>query len=186
MRDKKGIRIAIYPGSFDPITNAHTDIVRRAILLFDRVIVAVGENPRKKTLFTQSERVKLVEEVLTDEKLMSKNVTVSYFSGLLANYAKKVGACSIIRGLRAISDFEYEFQMALANRKLLPEVETVFLMPGEEFVYLNSTMVKDIAFLGGDISQFVHKIVERKLMEKIAQGSNVEKSETSRRFLGGT
>lgn len=182
-RERK--RIAIYPGTFDPITNGHADIVKRAIGLFDKVIIAVGENPHKKTLFSQFERAELVKKVLSAEGLLSKDVTVDCFEGLLAKYARKVGACAIIRGLRAVSDFEYEFQMALANRKLLTGAETVFLMPSEPYVYLNSTMVKDIAFLGGDISQFVHKIVEKKLIEKVKQATDAEKNRTGGRFFGG-
>jgi len=151
-------KLAVYPGTFDPITNGHIDIIVRASKLFDRIIVSVGENPQKKPLFTHSERMGLVENVV--ETLALDNVDVGYFSGLLARYADEIGATAIIRGLRAVSDFEYEFQMALANRKIYPDAETVFLMPSEPFVYLSSSMVKIIAQNNGDVSIFVPKPVE--------------------------
>lgn len=157
-------KCVVYPGSFDPITYGHIDIVKRAASLFPNVIVAIGENPEKTPFFSHEERVALVEEVLL--KLELPNVSVGHFTGLLAQYAQDIGAVAIIRGLRALSDFEHEFQMALANRKLFPEAETVFLMPSEQFVYLNSSMVKTIARNSGDVSCFVPRTVEIALVKK--------------------
>ena len=158
-------KCAVYPGTFDPITNGHLDIVVRAAKLFSTIIVAVGENPEKTPLFTHNERFELVKRAISELKL--PNVSVGQFTGLLAQYAQDIGATAIIRGLRAVSDFEHEFQMALANRKLFPDAETVFLMPCEQFVYLNSSMVKVIARNNGDISPFVPACVERALFEKL-------------------
>jgi len=157
-------KIAVYPGTFDPITNGHIDIIIRAAKLFDRIIVAVGENPQKSPTFTHTERVDMVKKVV--DSLGLPNVEVDHFCGLLAEYASRKGVTAIIRGLRAVSDFEYEFQMALANRKLFPRAETVFLMPSQSFVYLSSSIVKIIAQNGGDVSQFVPKEVEEMLMKK--------------------
>ena len=157
-------KIAVYPGTFDPITNGHIDIIIRAAKLFDRIIVAVGENPQKSPTFIHTERVDMVKKVV--DSLGLPNVEVDHFCGLLAEYASRKGVTAIIRGLRAVSDFEYEFQMALANRKLFPRAETVFLMPSQSFVYLSSSIVKIIAQNGGDVSQFVPKEVEEMLMKK--------------------
>ncbi len=158
-------KCAVYPGTFDPITNGHLDIVERAAKLFSKIIVAVGENPEKTPLFSHNERFELVKEAVSALEL--PNITVGQFTGLLAQYAQDTDATAIIRGLRAVSDFEHEFQMALANRKLFPDAETVFLMPSEPFVYLNSSMVKVIARNDGNISQFVPPCVEKALLEKI-------------------
>ncbi len=156
--------LAIYPGTFDPITNGHTDIINRAAKLFDRVIVSVGENPHKEPLFLHKERLQLVTQ--TVESMNLHNVSVDHFNGLLAEYSRNMNATAIIRGMRALSDFEYEFQMALANRKIYPEIETVFLVPSESFIYLSSSMVKTIAQNGGDVSQFVPSSVEKALYNK--------------------
>jgi pantetheine-phosphate adenylyltransferase len=156
---------AIFPGSFDPITNGHLDVVQRASLLFDEVVLAVAINAEKHPLFTAEERVELMEAVLDQ----LPNVRVDQFDGLLVEYAKKIGAVAVVRGLRAISDFEFEFQMALMNRKLESTVETIFLMPQEEFTYLSSRIVKEIARLGGDVHPFVPDRVCKALREKLAK-----------------
>jgi pantetheine-phosphate adenylyltransferase len=155
-------KIAIYPGTFDPITNGHISLVERAIELFDNLIVAVAKNGGKNPLFNHNKRFALVEKSLKD----IKGVKVIKFDGLLADLAKKHKACAIIRGLRALSDFEYEFQMALMNRKLAREVETVFLMPALSWVYLSSTIVKDVAANKGNISSLVPPPVAKALAEK--------------------
>ena len=154
---------AIYPGTFDPITNGHLDILKRASQLFDKVIVVVSNNPHKNPLFSLEERRKLVHETVKD----IDNVEVDVFDGLLVQYAKKSGALALIRGLRAVSDFDYEFQMALMNRKLMPELETVYLMPSEEYTYINSTIVKEVARFGGRIDCFLPPVVSERLKEKI-------------------
>ena len=160
--DKKDKKVAIYPGTFDPITFGHIDVVLRASELFDKVIVAISESSAKNTLFTVEERIDMIKE--STSKI--KNINVSSFKGLLVDYAKSRGADAIIRGLRAISDFEYEFQMALTNRKIAENITTVFLMPNEKYTYLNSTLVKEIAKFKGDVSAFVPKCVMKKLNEK--------------------
>ena len=159
------MHIALYPGTFDPVTKGHLDIMERALRVFDILIVAVAANPQKHPLFTVEERV----EMILEEVQSWENIGVESFNGLLIDYARKKKAQSIIRGLRAVSDFEYEFQMALTNRSLNSNIETVFLMPSEQFTYLNSTIVKEIAHLGGDISQFVPKGVEQRLRAKFAE-----------------
>lgn len=143
--------IAIYPGTFDPFTNGHLDIVMRARLLFPNVIVAVTDNPHKKGVFSRAVRITMVKEAVRN----IDNVSVDSFKGLLVNYTNKKKARIIIRGLRAVSDFEYEFQMALMNRNLSANIETVFLMPDEKYTYLSSSLVKEIARLGGNIEEFV-------------------------------
>ena len=143
--------IAVCPGSFDPVTRGHLDIIHRAAAMFDRLIVVVMSNPSKQCSFTPEERVNLIKKSITD----LKNVEVDCYDGLLAEYAAKCGACAIIKGLRAMSDFEYEFQMALTNKKLNPEVETLFLTTSAENMYLSSSMVRQIAGMGGDVSEFV-------------------------------
>lgn len=158
-------KIAIYPGTFDPITNGHLDIIHRAVNLFDTVIVAVTTNPAKIPLFSAEERVCMIREVTSD----IPNVFVEEFSGLLMDYAIKKGALAIVRGLRAITDFEYEFQMALVNRKLADKIITVFLMPNEKYTYLNSTIVKEVAEFDGNVSSFVPKEVMHLLKEKFKQ-----------------
>ena len=158
---------ALYPGTFDPITNGHLDLVHRALRLFDEVIVAVGTARDKDPMFTVEERVEMIREVTVGVE----GVTVEAFSGLLVDEVRRSGATSIIRGLRAVSDFEYEFQMALMNRHLAPEVETVFLMPNKNYSYLDSTVVKEVALLGGDASEFVPSVVlERLLAQRKALG----------------
>jgi pantetheine-phosphate adenylyltransferase len=160
------MKIAVYPGTFDPITRGHLDLVERASKLFDRVIVTVSRNPHKDPLFTLDERRRFVE--MTVKHL--ENVEVDAFDGLLVDYAKRTGACAIIRGLRAVSDFEYEFQMALMNRKLMPRLETVFLMPSEEYTYVNSTIVKEVARFGGAVDCFLPEGVAKALKEKMKKG----------------
>lgn len=155
------MKTAIYPGTFDPVTNGHLDLIKRAAEIFDRLIVAVADNPSKDILLSRQERVSL----LKDSVKGLGNVEVTHFSGLTAEYARKSKADAIIRGLRVFSDFEYEFQMALMNRKLVPEVETVFLVPSEHYTYLSSSLMKDIASFGGDVSGFVPPSVEKKLKE---------------------
>ena len=157
------MKTAVYPGTFDPITNGHLDIVERASILFDKVIVAVAENPQKNPLFSLDERRDMVSDAVNS----IQNVTVTDFNGLLVDYAKSENACAIIRGLRAVSDFEFEFQMALTNRKLCPELETVYLMPSEQYTYINSTIVKEIARLGGDIDAFLPAAVIPALRRKL-------------------
>jgi len=160
------MRTAIYPGTFDPITNGHVDVLERACKLFDRIIVTVARNPAKKPLFTTEERIFLIQQVISDLENL-QNIEVKAFDGLIVDFAEKEGACAIIRGLRAISDFEYELQMALMNRRLSDGITTVFLMPHENYTYLNSTIVKEVASFGGDISDFVPHIVQLKLLEKL-------------------
>ncbi|SHE57684.1 Phosphopantetheine adenylyltransferase [Thermoanaerobacter uzonensis DSM 18761] len=156
------MKTAIYPGSFDPVTYGHIDIIKRGANLFDRLIVAVLLNPSKKPLFSVEERVELLKAVTYD----ISNVEIDYFDGLLVDYAKKVNANAIIKGLRMVSDFEYEFQMALINKKLNPSVETIFLMTNAKYGYLSSSVVKEIAQFGGCLSEFVPDIVTQKLKEK--------------------
>ena len=155
------MKIAIYPGTFDPITNGHLDIIERAIKMFDTVVVTIARNSAKNPLFSDKERLDMIREATKG----MKHVEVDSFEGLLVNYAKKRNATAVLRGLRAISDFEYEFQLALTNRKLNDTLETVFLMPSERYTYLNSTIVREIARLGGDVSDFVPPAV-RKAFDK--------------------
>ena len=157
------MRTVIYPGSFDPFTNGHLDVVERAAKLFDRVIVAVAQNTDKQTLFTQAERKRQIDTVLAD----LPNVEVTEFKGLLVEFAKAQKAQAIIRGLRAVSDFEFEFQLALMNRKLEEEIETIFMMPREAYTFLSSKLVKEIAQLGGNVSAFVPANVEQALLGKL-------------------
>jgi len=156
------MKIAIYPGSFDPVTNGHLDLIQRALLLFDRLVIAIADNPDKKPLFSADERLEMVKSTVKD----LKRVKVVLFTGLLADLAKELEASAFIRGVRAVSDFEFEFQLALMNRKLAPKTETVFLIPSEKYTYLSSNLIKDIARFNGEINRFVPKIVERKLKEK--------------------
>jgi pantetheine-phosphate adenylyltransferase len=156
------MKTAIYPGTFDPITFGHLDIIERASGMFDKVIVMVARNSAKQPLFNTEERMKMIKEAV--KKI--KNVTVESYDGLLVNFARKKKATAIVRGLRAISDFEYEFQMALMNRKLANEVTTVFLMPHEKYTYLNSSIVREISKMGGDVSGFVPVSVKQALRKK--------------------
>ncbi|HLB01472.1 MAG TPA: pantetheine-phosphate adenylyltransferase [Bacteroidota bacterium] len=153
------MKTALYPGTFDPVTYGHLDVLERAADMFDRVIVLVATNIQKKPLFTAEERVAMVREAVRRRR----NVRVDVFDGLLVDYARRARASSIVRGLRAISDFEYEFQMALTNRKLAEGITTVFLMPHEKYTYLNSSIVREISRLGGDVRQFVPPNVRRML-----------------------
>ena len=152
----------IYPGTFDPVTNGHIDIVRRAVELFDEVVVTVAKNPTKTELFTVEERIEMLKVSLKE----FPTVTVDSFGGLVVDHARQVGAVGIIRGLRAVSDFEYEFQMALMNRKLAGDISTILLMPHARYTYLNSTIIRNLAAFGGDVSGFVPPFVEMKLKEK--------------------
>ncbi len=157
------MRRAIYPGSFDPVTNGHLDIIERGIRLFDEVVVAVAENSQKREgLFSTAERVEMLQTLLADRP----QVRITHFHGLLVDYARMTGAYAIIRGLRAVSDFEFEFQMALMNRKLAENVETIFLMPKEDYTYLSSRIVKEIARLGGKVEAFVPPLVAEALNRK--------------------
>ena len=155
-------RVAVYPGTFDPITNGHSDLVNRAVRMFDQVILAVAHNPDKSPLFSIEERVELAKLVLGD----MPNVEVREFSGLLIDFARECRASVVIRGLRAVSDFEYEFQLASMNRRLDKNIETVFLTPAENHTFVSASLVKEIARYGGDVSQFVHPEVYQALKRK--------------------
>ena len=157
-------RLAIYPGTFDPMTRGHEDLVRRAADLFDRVIVAVAESRSKRPLFTLLERVGMAQEVLA----IYDNVEIMGFNCLLMDFVHEQNAKVLIRGLRAVSDFEYEFQMAGMNRNMFPEVETVFLTPGEQYMFVSATMVREIAIMGGDVGKFVQAPIVARLRERIA------------------
>ena len=157
------MKIAIYPGTFDPVTNGHIDILERALKLFDKVIITIARNTAKNPLFTEEERIMLLRQVTK----RFKNVEVDSFEGLLVEYVEKRGAISVVRGLRAMTDFEYELQMALMNRKLDETMETIFLMPNEKYTYLSSNFVREIARLGGDVSKFVPPVVLKALHQKI-------------------
>ena len=155
----------IYPGTFDPITNGHLDITERASSLFDEVMIVIANNPRKNSLFTIDERIDLIHQ--STEHL--KNVNVSTTESLIVNFARENNSVALIRGLRSISDFEYGFQMALMNRSLAPEISTLFMMPDEKYMHLNSTVVKEIAALGGDISTYVPEVVNAALKSKLSK-----------------
>jgi pantetheine-phosphate adenylyltransferase len=160
----KGTHItAIYPGTFDPITNGHSDLVQRATTMFERVIVAVAANPGKTPAFSLEERVTMARTALAGVE----NVEVCGFNTLLVEFSKSKGARVILRGLRAVSDFEFEFQLAGMNRKLAPGIETVFMMPAEQYTYLSSSVVQEIAGLGGDVGEFVHPQVEKALHKRL-------------------
>lgn len=156
---------AIYPGTFDPLTRGHEDLVRRATGLFDEVILAVADSRAKRTFFTLEERVEMAREVLGDQK----NVKVVGFSGLLIDFVRQHGGRVVLRGLRAVSDFEYEFQLAGMNRSLYPEFETLFLTPSEQHMFISATLVREIALLGGDVSKFVDPRVRERLRRKAAE-----------------
>ena len=159
-------RRGLFPGTFDPFTRGHLDILQRALCVCDHLIVAVAHRHHKQTLFSIEERVGLIREALPEA--VRARVTVKSFTGLLVDFARSEGVTVIVRGLRVVSDFEYEFQMALMNKRLWPDAETLFLMPGETYIYLNSTLVKEVARCGGPTNQFVTANVERALREKIA------------------
>ncbi|MCX7785295.1 MAG: pantetheine-phosphate adenylyltransferase [candidate division WOR-3 bacterium] len=157
---------AVFPGSFDPITNGHIDVVKRALKIFDKIIIAVAKREEKSPIFTMSEREQLIKKVLGK---MSR-VEIKSFDGLLVDFVRKEKACAIIRGLRTISDFDYEFQMALTNRKIAPEIETIFFLASEQYAYLSATLIKEIGRMGGNLKDFVPKPVilalEKRLKEK--------------------
>ena len=155
----------MYPGTFDPITRGHEDLIRRCVRLFDRVVVAIASNPKKAPLFTLDERVALAKEVLVD----LPEVSVTGYTGLTVEFARANGFKAIIRGLRAISDFEYEFQLAMMNRHLIDGVETVFLTPSEHHTFISSTLIREIAEFGGDVSAFVHPVVAERLKQKLSK-----------------
>ncbi|MFO0561642.1 MAG: pantetheine-phosphate adenylyltransferase [Polyangiales bacterium] len=157
-------RIAVYPGSFDPLTNGHLDIIQRSCVLFDKLIVAVAHNQRKQPLFTLEERIAMVRSVSDPAK-----VEVDTIDGLLVDYAHTKGACAVVRGLRAVADFEYEFQMTLMNRRLAPDVETVFLMTRDDHSFVSSSLVKEVASFGGAIDEFVPASVAAQLRARIAE-----------------
>jgi pantetheine-phosphate adenylyltransferase len=154
---------AVYPGTFDPLTRGHEDLVRRAGTLFDSIVLAIADSKAKRPFFTVDERVAMAREVLADVK----NVQVLGFSGLLTDFVRDQKARVVLRGLRAVSDFEYEFQLAGMNRHLYPEMETVFLTPSEQHMFISATLVREIAALGGDVSKFVHPMVAKRLKQKV-------------------
>ena len=156
---------AVYPGTFDPLTRGHEDLVRRASTLFGTLVLAVAESTAKRTFFTLEERVAMAKEVLSDVK----NLEIVGFSGLLTEFVRKHGARVVLRGLRAVSDFEYEFQLAGMNRHLYPEMETVFLTPSEQHMFISATLVREIALLGGDVAKFVHPKVAQRLKQKVSR-----------------
>jgi pantetheine-phosphate adenylyltransferase len=157
-------KTAVYPGSFDPITNGHMDIIKRGLRMFDEIIVLIARNPNKKSLFSVEERLEMIREVVRD----CKNVRVDSFDGLLVEYVKESGANVILRGLRALSDFEYEFQLALINRRLNRDIETVFLMSGFKWLYTSSKIINEAASLGGSVKGMVPEIVLQKLLQKFS------------------
>jgi pantetheine-phosphate adenylyltransferase len=155
-------RVAIYPGTFDPITNGHLDVLHRAMTMFDRIIIVVAKNSSKQPMFSEAERLDMIQETIRQYSAVS----VESFQGLVVEFAQQKQAVAIIRGLRAVSDFEYEFQIALMNRKLAPAISTVFLMPHDRYTYLNSTIIREVARLGKDVSEFVPDAVVRRLKER--------------------
>jgi pantetheine-phosphate adenylyltransferase len=157
---------AVYPGTFDPLTRGHEDLVRRAATLFDHLVLAIADSKAKRPFFTLEERIAMAKEVLGD----MKNVEVVGFSSLLTEFVRKQGARVVLRGLRAVSDFEYEFQLAGMNRNLYPQMETVFLTPSEQHMFISATLVREIASLGGDVSKFVHPHIEKRLKAKVSAG----------------
>ncbi|HEX9610033.1 MAG TPA: pantetheine-phosphate adenylyltransferase [Candidatus Limnocylindria bacterium] len=163
-------RVAVFPGSFDPITNAHLDVARRAADLFDRLVIGVLNNPRKEPLFSVDERIELIRRCVAD---LGDHVTIDAFDGLTVDFARRQGAGFIVRGLRAVSDFEAELQMALTNRKLAPEVDTTFLMTALEFGYVSSTLAKEVARFGGDVGAMVPDLVAEALERRLRAGASV-------------
>ena len=176
MKRRRKSSLAVFPGSFDPITNGHLDIIARGLQVFDEVRVAILVNPEKQPLFTVRERVAIIRETYRGKP----RVSVDTFSGLLVDYAERVGASVIVRGIRALSDFEYEFQMALMNRRLDPRIETVFMMPAESYSYLSSRLVKEVFQLGGSVAGLVPALVERRLREKYRGAAKLEEKASGR------
>lgn len=164
------VKIAIYPGTFDPITNGHLDLIRRGTRMFDQIIVGVTENPAKEAIFSIEDRVAMIRESI--EGLRS--VSVEAFEGLTVDFARRVKARFIVRGLRAVSDFEYELQMGMMNRQLAADVETVFLVPATEFSFVSSSLVKDVICLGGNVSDFVPVAVEKRMRERLAPAEGMQ------------
>ncbi|HIE33147.1 MAG TPA: pantetheine-phosphate adenylyltransferase [Thermodesulfobacteriaceae bacterium] len=161
------IKIAVYPGTFDPVTYGHLDLIKRALKLFDHVIVAIGENPTKKPLFSLEERLEMLQEAVKEIPDRDR-LEITSFSGLLVDFVRKMGARTIVRGLRAVSDFEYEFQLALMNRRLARDIDTIFLMPGFRWIFISSTIIKEAAKFGGSVDGLVPPVVAKKLKEKFS------------------
>ncbi len=159
--------VALYPGTFDPLTNGHVDLVERASRLFDRVVLGIADSPGKQPLFDLDQRVQLSRQVLRD----MPNVTVEGFDILLVNFVREVGGTVLLRGLRAVSDFDYEFQLAGMNRRLAPDIETIFLTPAERYAFISSSLVREVSKLGGNVDAFVHPLVSQALKEKYAQSA---------------
>jgi pantetheine-phosphate adenylyltransferase, bacterial len=164
------MRRAIFPGSFDPLTNGHLDIIKRSLPLFDEIIISVLNNPEKEPMFSVDERCAMIREILPSVANGNCTLIVDSFSGLTADFAKRKGASAIVRGIRAISDYEYELRMALMNRRLEPEIETVFLMAAEEYSYVSSNLMKQVFLLGGRVEGLIPELVETKMHEKLSQG----------------
>lgn len=164
-------KVAVYPGSFDPITNGHLDLLERGLKIFDRIVIAIAANPAKKPVFSVDERLEMIRLAVKDHPLKDR-LEVDTFQGLLVEYVRKVDARAILRGLRAISDFEYEFQMALMNRKLSNEIETLYLMTGMRWIYISSRIIKEVVMSGGCVTGLVPEAVEKMLVERVGPAAN--------------